>query len=54
MNPEGGSNNEIDYLAGLYYNPVDQLTIGLEAELVNPDGGGNNALTAAFVSRWRF
>ena len=41
-------------LAGLYYDPVSQLTLGLEGEYRDPDGGDNNILTVDFVTVWRF
>ena len=41
-------------LAGIYYEPVSQLTLGLEGEYRDPDGGNNNILTVDFVTVWRF
>jgi hypothetical protein len=41
-------------LAGIYYDPVDQLTIGLEAEYTNPDGPSNNSTTVDLVTVFRF
>ncbi len=29
-------------LAGIYYDPVDKLTIGLEAGWMDPQGGNND------------
>ena len=42
------------FLAGIYYTPVDQLTLGLEAEYVDYAGGGNNQTYVDFVSVWSF
>jgi hypothetical protein len=41
-------------LAGIYYNPVDQLTIGLEGEYTNPKGANNNGGTVDLVTVFRF
>ena len=41
-------------LAGIYYDPVSQLTLGLEGELQNPKGGSNNTTTVDFVTVFRF
>jgi hypothetical protein len=41
-------------LGGIYYDPVDQLTIGLEAEYINPDGSTNNTVTVDLVTVFRF
>ena len=49
----GGVDNQ-GILAGIYYEPVSQLTLGLEGEYRDPDGGDNDILTLDFVSVWRF
>ena len=41
-------------LAGIYYDPVSQLTIGLEGEYINPQGGNNNTLQIDLVTVFRF
>ncbi len=41
-------------LAGIYYDPVDQLTIGIEGEYINPDGPNNNRTTLDLVTVFRF
>lgn len=44
-------------LAGIYYDPVSQLTIGLEGEWINPDnyyGSGDNTTTVDLVTVYRF
>ncbi len=53
-------NDEVDgfdenaVLAGLYWDPVSQLTIGLEGEWINPEGSNNNSMRAALVTVFRF
>jgi hypothetical protein len=41
-------------LAGIYYDPVSQLTIGLEGEYINPEGGNNNTFQVDLVTVFRF
>jgi hypothetical protein len=41
-------------LGGLYYEPVSQLTIGLEAEYSNPKGANNNLTSVDLVTVFRF
>ena len=41
-------------LAGIYYDPVSQLTIGLEGEYINPEGGSNNSFQVDLVTVFRF
>jgi hypothetical protein len=41
-------------LAGIYYDPVSQLTIGLEAEYINPKGSSNNGTRVDLVTIFRF
>jgi hypothetical protein len=41
-------------LGGLYYDPVSQLTIGLEAEYINPKGSKNNISQVDLVTIFRF
>lgn len=51
--PTGAVDND-GILAGIYYEPVSQLTLGLEGEYRNPTGSDNNILTLDLVSVWRF
>jgi hypothetical protein len=61
-NTNGGDNELIEVLAGIYYNPVSQLTFGLEAEWADLPSdlldastfSGEDALIFDFVSIWRF
>jgi hypothetical protein len=55
--------DETGILAGIYYDPVSQLTIGLEGEYINPKSGalagvpavsGNNTTTIDLVTVFRF
>ena len=41
-------------LGGIYYEPVSQLTIGLEAEYSNPKGANNNLTSVDLVTVFRF
>jgi hypothetical protein len=41
-------------LAGIYYDPVAQLTIGLEGEYSNPRGSNNNTASVDLVTVFRF
>jgi hypothetical protein len=41
-------------LAGIYYDPVSQLTIGLEGEYINPKGSSNNSASLDLVTVFRF
>jgi hypothetical protein len=41
-------------LAGIYYDPVSQLTIGLEGEYINPKGSKNNDVSVDLVTVYRF
>jgi opacity protein-like surface antigen len=41
-------------LAGIYYDPVSQLTIGLEGEYINPKGSKNNTVSVDLVTVYRF
>jgi hypothetical protein len=41
-------------LAGIYYDPVSQLTLGLEGEMINNDSGIRDALRVDFVTVYRF
>ncbi|MBC8038574.1 MAG: hypothetical protein H7X89_15305 [Rhizobiales bacterium] len=56
-----GDTDLLEVLAGVYYNPVSQLTFGLEAELADTPGDlttdsftGDTLYTFDFVSIWRF
>jgi hypothetical protein len=46
--------DSLSVLGGLYYDPVSQLTIGLEAEYFNPKGGNNNTASVDLVTVFRF
>jgi hypothetical protein len=46
-------NDQDAVLAGVYFNPVSQLTLGLEGEWINPDGTGS-AKQVDFVTVYRF
>ncbi len=46
--------DESAVLAGIYYDPVSQLTIGLEAEWINPEGGSNDRTQVDLVTVYRF
>ncbi len=50
----GNYNDNVGVLAGIYYDPVSQLTIGLEGEWRNPDGSSNNTTTVDVVTVYRF
>jgi hypothetical protein len=41
-------------LAGIYYAPVDKLTIGLEAGWQDPEGRNNDTMSAALVTVYKF
>jgi hypothetical protein len=41
-------------LAGIYYDPVSQLTLGLEGELIDNDAGVADSLRVDFVTVYRF
>ncbi len=45
---------EMRALAGIYYAPVDKLTIGLEAGWKDPEGSKNNSMNAALVTVYKF
>ncbi len=46
--------NTLAALAGIYYAPVDKLTIGLEAGWKDPDGANNDVMKAALVTVYKF
>ena len=50
----GAVNTVSSVLGGIYYDPVSQLTIGLEAEYTNPKGAKNNFSTVDLVTVFRF
>jgi hypothetical protein len=54
FSPEGASNNQIGVLAGIYYDPVSQLTIGLEAEYIDTQGPKNDTTRVDLVTVYRF
>ncbi len=41
-------------LAGIYYAPVDKLTIGFEAGWKDPEGANNDVMKAALVTVYKF
>jgi hypothetical protein len=41
-------------LAGIYYDPVSQLTLGMEGEYISNEGPSNNDLRVDFVTVYRF
>ena len=49
-----GDKSQTAVLAGLYYEPVKQLTIGLEGEYIKYDSWLNSAVTADLVTVFRF
>ena len=51
---ETNYNDNYGVLAGIYYDPVSQLTIGLEGEYRNPEGANNNTTTVDLVTVFRF
>jgi len=42
------------FLAGLYYDPVDQLTIGIEAEYIDDDSNLDEVMQIGLVTVFRF
>lgn len=55
--------DESNLIAGIYYDPVSQLTLGLEGEMINVSGGGagsayndvtSDAINVDFVTVFRF
>ncbi len=52
----GPANNTNDIVAGIYYSPVSQLTIGVEADYEDDQHliTNNDGLTAAFVTKYAF
>jgi hypothetical protein len=51
---DAAGNNVNAVLAGVYYDPVSQLTIGLEGEWINPEGSNNNSTQIDLVTVFRF
>ncbi|NJO33166.1 MAG: hypothetical protein HC869_08485 [Rhodospirillales bacterium] len=50
---ENDVSNDVDaVLAGIYYEPVSQLRLGLEGEWI--DTGPNDGIVVDFVTRWSF
>ena len=48
-------NYDVDaFLAGLYYDPVDQLTIGLEAEYIDDESNSDEIMQIGVVTVFRF
>jgi hypothetical protein len=41
-------------VGGIYYSPVSQLTLGLEADWFSETGSSNDGMTAAFVTKYAF
>jgi hypothetical protein len=55
LNEHGvGASDEVSVLAGIYYDPVDKLTIGLEGEWINPEGTSNTSTQVDLVTVYRF
>jgi hypothetical protein len=52
--PTYSYNDAMSVLGGIYYEPVSQLTIGLEAEHTNPKGAKNNTTSVDLVTVFRF
>ena len=50
---EGPNNNNVVYLAGAYWEPVTQLSIGLEGSVSDTQGAPSSA-AAAIVTRYNF
>jgi len=55
--------DESNLIAGIYYDPVSQLTLGLEGEMIDVSGGGagsawndvtSDAINVDFVTVFRF
>jgi hypothetical protein len=42
------------FLAGIYYDPVDQLTIGLEAEYIDDESNTDQIMQLGLVTVFRF
>ena len=51
---KGPNNSQSAVLAGIYYDPVSQLTIGLEAEHIMEDGSANDRTRVDLVTVFRF
>ncbi len=51
---EGANNDQNSVLAGVYYDPVSQLTIGLEGEYIMNEGANNDTMSADLVTVFRF
>jgi hypothetical protein len=54
VDPEGALNNQDAVMAGVYYDPVSQLTIGLEGEWIMNEGADNDTKSADLVTVFRF
>jgi hypothetical protein len=54
LSRQGSNNDENSVLAGIYYDPVAQLTIGLEGEYIMNEGSNNDAASADLVTVFRF
>jgi opacity protein-like surface antigen len=53
VNTNAGTDS-VAALAGIYYDPVDKLTIGLEAEWINPQGSSNTSTQVDLVTVYKF
>jgi hypothetical protein len=54
LSREGSNNDQNAVLAGVYYDPVSQLTIGLEGEYIMNEGSDNDKSTIDLVTVFRF
>ncbi|MEQ1519869.1 MAG: hypothetical protein ABL936_01210 [Aestuariivirga sp.] len=53
--PSVGSGYDVDaFLAGIYYDPVDQLTIGVEAEYIDSENNSDEIMQIGVVTVFRF
>jgi hypothetical protein len=51
----GGGDYQVDaFLAGIYYDPVDQLTIGVEAEYIDDENNADEIMQIGLVTVFRF
>ena len=53
--PDSGADFDVDaILAGIYYDPVDQLTIGVEAEYIDDERNSDEVMQIGVVTVFRF
>jgi hypothetical protein len=53
LNTNAGTDS-VAALAGIYYDPVDKLTVGLEGEWIDPQGAKNSSVQVDLVTVYRF